>query len=86
MRKIIAYDISSDRIRGRVSRALEKEGRRIQESVFLVDIDAWGYKKLLRNLEKLNEGNGIIHVFHLCRGCSEKTVAMNAHSEFVIIA
>ena len=74
MIKVIAYDIPDDKIRNRIARYLEKNGSRIQKSVFIVDKEPYLVKKILRVLYKINKKNGIIHVFGLCKGCCKKAV------------
>ena len=51
---LIAYDLSDDRLRQKVSRRLERDGMRVQESVFevFVKTDA-AFERLRRDLEKL---------------------------------
>ena len=51
---VIAYDLSDDRLRQKVSRRLQRDGMRVQESVFevFVKTDA-AFERLRRDLEKL---------------------------------
>lgn len=44
---VAAYDISEDRARRAVARILERAGRRVQESVFEVDLSRRGLRSLL---------------------------------------
>ncbi len=85
MKRIIAYDISDDRIRYRISKFLEKHGLRIQESVFIAEVSSKNINWFMKNLEKINNKNGKIHVFTLCSICEQKAVAINDILENVII-
>lgn len=80
MRYVIAYDISDDRRRDRMSKALLDFGRRVQDSVFLADLDEELYRKMLdrvgKQVEEL-EGDKV-HVFGLCGGCEKRVVTMGA--------
>ena len=85
MKRIIAYDISDNKIRYRLSKFLEKNGLRIQESVFVADIPSKNINRFMKKIEKINNNNGKIHVFTLCASCQNKAVAINDNHEMVII-
>ncbi len=86
MKRVIAYDISDDKIRYRLSKFLEKHGVRIQESVFVAEINTKSINWFMKNLEKINQKNGKIHVFTLCSNCEQRAVAINDQKEpFIII-
>ena len=85
MKRLVAYDISDDRIRRKTSRLLLRHGIRLQESVFLLDMSHYEYKKLKRQLQSLILDKGVCHMFPLCRACMGHAVALNKKSDFVII-
>ena len=68
---IICYDISDNRIRYRVVKALKGYGRRIQKSVF--ECPCLSEKQLLELKDRLetliDHGIDSIHYFRLCRAC-----------------
>jgi CRISPR-associated endonuclease Cas2 len=53
MHWVIAYDVTSNRIRSRVSKGLVKEGIRIQKSVFVVEASSEQVKQLVKELGRL---------------------------------
>ena len=73
MMYLIAYDIHSDRIRGKIARYLEKKGLRIQKSVFALDITSKAIHYVMKDLEKLRKDDGIIHLFSVCGTCKKKS-------------
>ncbi len=70
---VIAYDIDSDDVRGKVAAYLTKRGTRLQKSVFAADIDRHDFKRLLKELADLAEGHGDVMVIPLCSGCRRRT-------------
>lgn len=50
---VVAYDIEENSIRDRLARYLEKRGRRIQHSVFILNIKASEFRNLLRDIDKI---------------------------------
>ncbi len=85
MKRVIAYDIPNDKIRYRLSKFLEKHGLRIQESVFVANINSKNINWFMNQLEKINQKNGKIHVFTLCSSCEQKAVAVNDQHEMLIV-
>jgi CRISPR-associated protein Cas2 len=57
---IIAYDITDDRERLRVSRVLDGYGQRVQDSVYQCRLDAGLKARLRRELDKLKIETGFI--------------------------
>lgn len=74
MTLIVAYDIEDDRIRGRLSRYLEGKGKRLQKSVFAVDIERYVFKRFLREIDAIIGGSGKVAVFRLCIGCLKNAI------------
>jgi len=85
MNLIIAYDIENNKRRNKIAKFLEKKGRRIQKSVFIVDIESRKRKSLQRDLWKLAEKKGIIHIFSLCNGCRKKAVFLGEEPQDCLI-
>ncbi len=65
---MIAYDIEDDKVRTRLAKFLEKEGVRLQKSVFLVEKERHAFKGFRRRVEVL-AGGGEVAIFPLCLGC-----------------
>lgn len=71
---LVSYDVTPDRLRGRIAKCLENYGKRIQYSVFECDIDEKRFKKLYGEVVKLcgdmPEGN--IRFYYICQNCRPK--------------
>ena len=77
MQYVICYDISDDGRRSRVAQALLDFGSRIQESVFVANLDEELAGRMRERLEKLlDQEQDRIHVFELCADCSRRTKAL----------
>ncbi len=68
---LICFDISDNKIRYRVVKALKGHGVRVQKSVFeCPDMTEKGFLKLKRRLEGLiDETTDTIRYYRLCRSC-----------------
>lgn len=74
MRYVVCYDIADNGRRGRVVQVLLDFGRRIQESVFVLDLDAELAERMRERLSHcLEVSEDTVHVFRLCGTCLEKT-------------
>ncbi len=88
---IISYDFSSNRVRARFSKFLEKHGRRIQYSVFEIRNSSRVLQNILDEIElkyqKQFSGADSILIFQVCRGCRGKVLrygyAKNEETEIV---
>lgn len=68
---IVAYDVSDDADRVRVSALLSHHGVRVQRSVFECVLDAEELKTLLERVRNLVDlSTDTVHAFPLCRPCS----------------
>lgn len=78
MKYVVSYDISSDRLRRKVSRIMEDYGRRVQYSVFECELDNKRLKKLYKKLVDitLQMQEGSIKFYPLCASCSEKILTI----------
>jgi CRISPR-associated endonuclease Cas2 len=74
---IVAYDIEDDKIRGRLSRFLEKKGRRLQKSVFAVDVERHVFRKFTRQIEGISGVQGKVAIFRLCIGCQGNAIKID---------
>lgn len=80
MNFVIAYDISNDKKRLKISKTLEDYGDRIQESVFeLTGIDNILWKRCQERLKKIElEDTDSIRIYQICEKC-RKTVQILGH-------
>ena len=71
---VISYDITSDRLRNKISKVLEGYGIRIQYSVFECRIGEAKYSELYQRLMTLmeNEKEGNIRSYYVCGQCEGK--------------
>ena len=71
MKWVVSYDVSDDRIRQRIARALEGMGQRVQGSVFECRFDESDLASAVDRLrsELGTDGNGNVRFYRLCAGC-----------------
>ena len=78
MKYVVSYDISSDRMRRKVSKIMEDYGKRVQYSVFECNLDNKRlkqlYKKLVNVTGDMQEGS--IKFYPLCASCSEQIMTI----------
>lgn len=83
MKYVVSYDISSDRLRRKVSNIMEDYGKRVQYSVFECNLDNRRlkqlYTKLLTVTNEMQEGS--IKFYPLCASCSEKIMTIGIDNE-----
>ena len=69
----VAYDITDDRRRQRVSKTLEDYGRRIQFSLFVCQTDRRHFLRLRYQLQQqIDRGEDTLVFLHLCQHCQQK--------------
>lgn len=77
MQYVVCYDIADDRRRERVAKVLLDYGARVQESVFVANLDGALATKMWERLRRVvDEGWDRVHAFELCEACSAKTRVM----------
>jgi len=74
---IVAYDIEDDKIRGRLSRFLEKKGIRLQKSVFAIEIERHVFSRLTKKIEAIVGPQGKVAIFRLCQGCQRNAIKID---------
>ena len=73
MEYVVCYDLSDDRRRDRLAKALLDYGERVQESVFVAHLDEELYGRMLERIAKvIDEVEDRVHVFGLCGTCEGK--------------
>jgi CRISPR-associated protein Cas2 len=74
MQYVISYDIADDRRRGRLASALLDFGARVQESVFVANLDDELAARMRERVAKLiDEQWDRVHIFELCQTCAART-------------
>ncbi len=84
MHYIIAFDVSNDKVRRKLTKILLTKGVRIQESVFAVNLKKHEVHQIEKKLEKTLDKQGIIHIFNICSGCAKKSLAINKQIEYYV--
>lgn len=82
MHYVIAFDVSSDKVRRQLTKILLNKGIRIQESVFAVNLKTHELNSISRKLEKTLDKQGVIHIFSICGSCEKKSLAINRRIEY----
>lgn len=74
-RYIVAYDIANDKNRRKIGEALEAFGRRVNYSVFEIQIKTKVQKNALEEelLRLLSPKNDSLRFYHICANCIEKS-------------
>ena len=85
MKRIVAFDVSDDKIRYRLVKILLSKGIRLQESVFAIQVSARELDELYDAIQKLVGDKAVVHIFPLCSSCEEKTLAINAAYQYCVI-
>lgn len=77
---LVAYDISSDKLRARVATVLESFGARVQGSVFEVRLAESRLPELQRALDAVmgRRETGEVRVYPVCESCYRKAFAVGA--------
>lgn len=73
MRYLVCYDIADDRRRDRLATLLLDFGPRLQESVFLCNLDDVLFQRMTERIRKTVEAaEDKVHVFTLCEACRKR--------------
>jgi CRISPR-associated protein Cas2 len=79
---LVAFDVSSDRRRRRIVKVLEKQGSRVNYSVFECMLTAMEAQKLKEDLARLMKpGKDNILVYPLCKNCVDKRISILGKAE-----
>lgn len=69
---LIAYDIGDGPRRSRMADRLAKKGRRIQKSVFVLEIGEAALQTLEQELQELIDENDSLLILPVCESCLDK--------------
>lgn len=88
---LVSYDISSDKLRNRFSKYLEKYGHRIQYSVFEIENSERILNNVMADIEnkfkKRFQQSDSVYIFHLSSHCKIVRYgnAVNEEKAFVVL-
>lgn len=73
MHLVICYDVAKTSVRNRICRCLvEARGRRVQKSVFELDIEVHELAALKKELKKIKKRGDAVAYYSLCAACNDK--------------
>lgn len=77
MNMIVAYDIADPRRLNRIARIMKDYGKRVQKSVFEVDLTQSRFQEMKQRAERaMNLGEDGVKYFPLCVRCSDILVIL----------
>ncbi len=80
---LITYDITSDKIRNKVSKILLDYGRRVQYSVFESDMTEKELERVLKKIKSLiDTTTDNVKFYYLCLGCEKKTLSLGLDKSY----
>lgn len=81
-RYVVAYDISNDKNRRKVGEALEAFGKRVNYSVFEIQVKTKAQKNALEKelLKLLKPKEDSLRFYHICQNCVEKSWSLGEES------
>jgi len=86
MHFVVAYDITNDKRRKKLSDLLDTYGTRVNYSVYEIELNETKYNKLIGEIHTkklLNEKYDSIRFYHICQNCLPKcTELSNAPDPF----
>lgn len=73
---VVAYDISDDKTRTRLSKTLRRFGERVQFSVFECILTAEMFEQMCREVAAVLEHRELwrVRYYEICEGCRRRTV------------
>lgn len=81
-RYVVAYDISNDKSRRKIGEALEAFGKRVNYSVFEIQVKTKAQKNALEDelLKLLKPKEDSLRFYHMCQNCVEKSWSLGEES------
>lgn len=76
MHFVVTYDIANDKRRKKLSDLLETYGRRVNYSVFEIELNETKREKLLYEIELkklIDKKYDSLRFYHICKNCIEKS-------------
>jgi CRISPR-associated protein Cas2 len=79
MKYVIAYDLESDAVRGRVAEVLLALGERVQKSVFECVLAPEELEGLVARLQReIGQTEGNVRIYRLCANCLGESFGIGA--------
>ena len=69
---IVCYDVSDNGRRAKIAKALKTHGKRIQRSVFIIEVTEAGLQRITKTVSKLIQDEDSILFFIICQNCLDK--------------
>ena len=74
---VICYDVTDDRRRTQLARALAAYGRRVQYSVFEASLDSGLFDKLVSDVKSVIDARSDrVTIYRLCAACERQRLAL----------
>ena len=73
---LVSYDITDDKRRSRMAKALLDFGDRVQESVFECRLDQAREERMLKRVEKIVTEEDSLRIYFLCSRCETSIKTM----------
>ena len=73
---VVAYDITNDKRRKKISECLDKYGRRVNYSVYEIELNKTKLNQLLTEIKVkklINKKYDSLRFYHLCKDCVPKS-------------
>ncbi len=81
MKLLLTYDIQETKVRTRLSTLLESYGRRVNYSVFELDIKQHKLKELLTDIEQFGTAQDSIRLYYFCEESIAKSIELRARPQ-----
>jgi len=81
---VVAYDISNNKRRKKLSECLDKYGRRVNYSVYEIELGKTKFNKLLTEIKVkklVNKKYDSVRFYHLCKDCVPKSFELSIASD-----
>ncbi|GAB6074422.1 CRISPR-associated endonuclease Cas2 [Nautilia lithotrophica] len=79
---VVAYDITDDKRRKKVSELLEGYGIRVNFSVFEMDVSVKELNTIKRELKKIvSKKYDSVRFYHICKSCESKSFDLTKNSK-----
>lgn len=74
---VIAYDVSDNKRRNKLHKALKSFGEPVEESVFEADIDQARWQRMFKRVQQIIVEEDKVRFYFLCEDCRNRIVVIN---------